>query len=202
VNIHPPAVVGILLAAGSGSRFGGQKLLARLPAGDGAGERIGTVSCRHLIAAIPDVIAVVRSDDAPLAAALGAAGARVVRCDNADDGMGASLACAVTATPHAAGWVIALADMPWIAPATIARVAAAISAGATIAAPFYRDVRGHPVGFARACYPALTALTGDEGAKSIIASHRDALVRIDVEDDGAVRDIDTRADLKGTAPAT
>ena len=201
MSIHTPSVVGILLAAGSGSRFGGQKLLARLPSHESAGECIGTLSCRHLIAAIPDVVAVVRSDDAALAAALGAAGARVVRCDNADAGMGASLACAVTATPHALGWVVALADMPWIAPTTIARVAAAIGTGATLAAPFHRGVRGHPVGFARGCYLDLASLTGDEGAKSIVASHRDALVRIDVDDGGTVRDVDTPADLTGAAPA-
>ena len=200
MSIRPTGVVGILLAAGTGSRFGGQKLLARLPAGDGAGERVGTVSCRHLIAAIPDVVAVVRSDDAALAAALGAAGAKVVRCGNADDGMGASLACAVAAAPQAVGWVVALADMPWITPATIARVAAAINAGATVAAPFHRDVRGHPVGFGRSCYPALATLTGDEGAKSIIALHRDALVQIDIDDEGALRDVDTPADLAGTPP--
>ena len=44
---------------------------------------------------MPRVVAVVRPDDAALAAALGAAGARIVRCANADDGMGASLACGV-----------------------------------------------------------------------------------------------------------
>jgi len=201
MNVRSQAVVGILLAAGSGVRFGGQKLLARLPSPEGAGECVGVISCRHLVAAIPEVVAVVRSGDGALAAALGAAGAQVVRCDNADAGMGASLACAVMATPQAAGWVVALADMPWIAPESIARVAGAIAAGATVAAPFHRGLRGHPVGFARSCYAELAALSGDEGAKAIVATHRDAIVRIDVDDPGTVHDVDTPANLTEAPPS-
>jgi len=198
--IRPPVVVGILLAAGSGVRFGGQKLLARLVPEGTQGECVGVLACRHLIAAIPEVVAVVRSEEAALAAALGAAGARIVRCENAGDGMGASLACGVRASAHATGWVIALADMPWIAPATIARVAVAIKAGATVAAPFLRGERGHPVGFARSCYAELAALSGDTGAKAIVAAHRDALVRIDVDDAGTTLDVDSPADLTGATP--
>jgi molybdenum cofactor cytidylyltransferase len=195
VSARPTSVVGILLAAGSGVRFGGPKLLARLPSHDSGGECVGVVACRHLIAALPHVIAVVRSDDAALAGALGAAGAQVVRCDNAAEGMGASLACGVLAMPQAAGWVVALADMPWIAPESIARVAAAIATGARVAAPFHGGLRGHPVGFGRACFAELAALTGDIGAKALVAAHRDALVRIDVDDSGILRDVDAPADL-------
>ena len=186
-----PAVVGILLAAGRGARFGGDKLLARLP----DGECVGAAAARHLLSAVPHVVAVVRTDDAALAMALGAAGARIVRCANADDGMGASLACAVQACPDASGWLVALADMPWIAPTTIARVAAAVAGGAVVAAPFHRGERGHPVGFAAACYAGLASLTGDEGAKAIVAAHRDRIARIEVDDPGILRDIDTQDDL-------
>ena len=54
---------------------------------------------------------------------------------------------------------------------------------------------GDPVGFGAAFYQALAALTGDEGAKTIIAAHRDRMIRIDVEDPGILRDIDKREDL-------
>jgi len=189
-------IVGVLLAAGRGTRFGGDKLLARLASGDVAGEAVGVVALRHLRRAVPDVIAVVRDDDRALAAELGANGARIVRCANADDGMGASLACAVQATADATGWLVALADMPWISAATIERVGAAVTAGAPVAAPFYRGERGHPVGFSASCYSALAALTGDEGAKAIVGAHRDRVVRIDVDDAGIVRDVDTPGDLR------
>ncbi len=188
-------IVGILLAAGRGTRFGGDKLLARLASGDVAGETVGVVALRHLRLAVADVIAVVRDDDRALAAELGANGARIVRCANADDGMGASLACGVRATAGAKGWLVALADMPWIASETITRVAAAVADGAPVAAPFHRGERGHPVGFGASCYAALAALSGDEGAKAIIVAQRDRVVRIEVDDAGIMRDVDTQGDL-------
>lgn len=191
----PGVIIGVLLAAGRATRFGGAKLLARVSDGDLPGESIGVVALRHLRLAVPDVIAVVRPDDHALAAALGANGARIVRCANADDGMGASLACGVRATAQAKGWLVALADMPWISPATITRVAAAIADGAPVAAPFHHGERGHPVGFGAACYAALAALTGDEGAKAIVAAQRDRVVRIEVDDASILRDVDTSDDL-------
>lgn len=195
-----PRVIGILLAAGRGQRFGGDKLLAKAGSTPGgavlAGECIGVTACRNLLVALPRVVAVVRPGDAALAAALGAAGAQVVRCESADDGMGASLACGVAATKGAAGWLVALADMPWIMPSTIARVAAAVADGAPVAAPFHGGKRGHPVGFSAACYAALAALTGDEGAKAVVAAHGDGLARIDVDDAGTLRDVDRPEDLR------
>lgn len=191
-------VVGILLAGGSGARFGGAKLLAPLPAathGVGAGTAIGVASCLHLLSALSQVVAVVRPGDSILAGQLRAAGAQVIACARADEGMGASLACGVAAAADADGWIVALADMPWIAPATIAVVADALRDGADIVAATHVGVRAHPVGFARAHYAALTALAGDAGAKSILAAHRDSLQLIEVADGGVVRDVDTPADL-------
>ena len=77
-------VVGILLAAGSASRFGAAKLLARLP----DGERMGVAAVRNLVAAVDSAVAVVRPDDAALAAVLDANGARISVCPSAAEGMG------------------------------------------------------------------------------------------------------------------
>ncbi len=159
------------------------------------GPRSAWPSCLHLIAALPSVIAVVRPGDSMLADALRAAGAQVVECARADEGMGASLACGVAAASGADGWVVALADMPWIAPASIAAVADALQAGAGIAATSHIGVRGHPVGFARRHYAELAGLSGDEGAKSILAAHRDSVQLIEVADSGVLRDVDAPADL-------
>jgi molybdenum cofactor cytidylyltransferase len=196
MSVNPePKIVGILLAAGRGSRFGGEKLLARMNSGNLPGEPVGVVALRHLRMAVPDVIAVVRPEDHALAAELGASGAHIVRCANAAEGMGASLACGVRASAHANGWIVALADMPWIGSQTISRVVAAIAHKAPIAAPFHKGQRGHPVGFSRDCYDALVSLTGDEGAKAVIAARSDDLVRIDTDDGGILRDVDTRDQL-------
>lgn len=192
-------VVGILLAAGQGARFGGGKLLAPLPAsahGVPAGTPIGAASAAHLVAALADVVAVVRPRDHALHAALAATGARVVECARADEGMGVSLAHAVAATADADGWVVALADMPWLAPATIAAVADALRAGAPLVAAAYRGERGHPVGFAAAFGSRLRELTGDEGARAVIAASRSHLRIVEVDDPGSLRDVDRREDLR------
>ena len=191
-------IVGVLLAAGQGARFGGDKLLAPIAmpsAGAVVNVPIGVAAARNLIDAIPDSIAVVRPRDAQLATHFSAAGLRVVPCPNAGDGMSATLACGVAATVDADGWIIALGDMPWIAPATIRAVVQALASGADIVAPSYRGQRGHPVGFSRRHRDALSALTGDAGARSLIGRNLGRMTWIDVDDVGVLRDVDTRADL-------
>ena len=184
-------VAGILLAAGRGTRFGGDKLAAPLPQashGVPGGTPLGVAAAMHLVSALPDCVAVVRPGDA-FSEALQRTGIRIVECANADDGMGASLAFGVGATSDDDGWIVALADMPWIAPATIRAVADAICNGAGIAAPVYRGQRGHPVGFARAHAAALLGLTGDAGARALLVAH--AVTLLEVDDAGSVRDVDT-----------
>jgi molybdenum cofactor cytidylyltransferase len=182
-------IVGILLAAGSATRFGGDKLTAPLPDGD----TLGVATLRQLAPAVDAVIAVVRPADERLSGVLAAAGARITACPRASDGMGASLAWGVCAAPVAAAWIVALADMPWIETATVARVVEAMRRGAAIAAPSWRNARGHPVGFASSFYPELVALSGDQGAKAILARERVELIAVD--DPGVVRDVDTPQDL-------
>ena len=192
-------IVGILLAGGVGARFGGAKLLAPLPVashGAAAGIPIGAAACMHLMSALNDVVAVTRPRDPMLAAALRNTGARVVECPQARDGMGASLACGVAAAPDADGWIVALADMPWIAPATIIRVVDTLTNGAEIVAPTWNGERGHPVGFAKSYGALLMALTGDEGARAVIAARQWALQLVAVDDPGVLRDIDRPEDLR------
>ena len=182
-------VVGILLAAGEATRFGAHKL--SVPLADGT--PIAAAALKNLLAAVDAVVAVLRPGDDATAAALAAQGARTTVCPDAAAGMGASLAWGVRAAPTASGWVIALADMPWVRSATIAAVVSALRAGVPIAAPERGGRRGHPVGFAGAFYPRLSALTGDEGAKEVLAAN--AVTLIATDDDGVLRDVDTRADL-------
>lgn len=185
-------VHGILLAAGAGSRFGGGKLLH--PIMDGT--PIGVVSWRNLVSALPDSVAVVRSGDDRLAEALRAAGAHVEVAPDAHLGMGHSLACAIAATSQAAGWVIALADMPNLKRETLQAVALELIRGASIVVPTYRGERGHPVGFSRDHQEALLALNGDQGARSIVQRNAMQTTRLEVDDPGILLDIDTRADAE------
>lgn len=184
-------IVGVLLAGGTGSRFGGDKLVASLR----DGRAVAEAAAAPMVAALDEVVAVVRPDHEMLAAMLQAAGCVVVARERAREGMGASLAEGVRARADADGWIIGLADMPWIRPATITRVAAALERGARLAAPRYRGRRGHPVGFAADLRGDLLAQGGDTGARAIIAAHEPHLELVDSDDPGVVVDIDTRAGL-------
>jgi molybdenum cofactor cytidylyltransferase len=191
------SIRGILLAAGYSTRFGSNKLLQPLPAGSpDAGVPIALAAARHLVAALPDCIAVVRPRAQRLGKMLRDAGCKTVVCKNAAEGMGVSLAAGVQAAADAGGLVVALADMPFIRSETIRTIAEALEAGAAIAAPSFRGERGHPVGFARDLYDELAALQGDSGARDLLARHRDRLTLCEVDDPGVLRDIDDPSDLE------
>ncbi len=190
-------VRGILLAAGYSKRFGSNKLLQALPAGEpGAGTPIGLAAAKHLLEALPESIAVVRPRAQKLGKILRDAGCNTVVCKNANEGMGTSLAAGIRAASEADGWVVALADMPFIRIETVRTVARAISEGAAIAAPVYRGERGHPVGFARRFLDELSSLHGDDGARQFIKQHPEWVKLFEVDDPGAVRDIDKPSDLE------
>jgi molybdenum cofactor cytidylyltransferase len=107
--------------------------------------------------------------------------------------MAASLVHALQATQDADGWLIALADMPFVAPDTMETLAHAIGHGADIAAPVYRGQRGNPVAFSREHLPRLLRLEGDRGARGLLQEFPVREVRVD--DPGILRDIDTPEDL-------
>lgn len=184
-------IVGILLAAGSGTRFGAHKLLHPLP----DGTPIAVAALRNLAQGVDEVIVVVRPGDTELMQLLAQEKVQVLSCANAEQGMGASLACGVCTAPDAAGWIIALADMPFVPGEIIRNLAARLKAGDAIVAPAYLGQRGHPVGFGHAFYPALSVLNADQGARHILKQQPDRLTLIPCTDPGVVRDIDTRADL-------
>jgi molybdenum cofactor cytidylyltransferase len=182
----------VLLAAGSGSRFGADKLLH--PLEDGVA--IAAHAARSLLAATPDVVAVVRWGDFPLYDMLEQEGCQVVMFQGAARGMGASLAHGVAQARGADGWVIALADMPRISAETVRKVMAALEAGALVAAPARKGERGHPVGFGAALRDELLALDGDQGARALLERHRDAVQLIECDDPGIFYDIDRKSDLQ------
>ena len=194
-------VVGLLLASGFGRRFdaGGRrnKLLARLP----DGQTLVAASARALCSVLDHVAVVVPARGTLIEAALSDLPVRLIRNARAREGIGASIAVGIAALradfPAARGWLIALGDMPFVAPKTIRAVADAMEGGDhrddRIVAPSHDGRRGHPVGFGSAFADALSALHGDVGASVVIGSH--AVTLVECDDPGVLRDIDTPADL-------
>jgi CTP:molybdopterin cytidylyltransferase MocA len=105
-----------------------------------------------------------------------------------------SLRTGLMGSAYASGWVIALGDMPWVQPSTVAALREALELGAEIAVPRYHGARGNPVGFSRRYWHELIALQGDEGARSLLQRHITSITWVDVEDEGILRDVDLPAD--------
>lgn len=181
----------LLLAAGAGRRFGADKLSANLA----DGTPMGVAAARNLLAAGCAVLAVMREPGQGIGPMLTSLGVEVVGCPEARLGMGYSLACGVRASQDAAGWLVALADMPFVQPQTITAVARAMATGAEIAAPTLAGRRGHPVGFSARWRDDLLALRGDKGARALLAAHADRIVPVPVDDPGILQDLDRPRDL-------
>lgn len=179
-------IVGILLAAGSSRRFGADKRLHPLA----NGTPMALASARRLAEAGLRTIVVIRPGDTALAALFAAEGLEAVVCSEAEKGMGHSLSHSIAASAEADGWLVALADMPYIESASYLAVLGALQNGTSLARPAYQGKMGHPVGFNAKYLPELLALTGDQGGKAILDAHRNDLHLCQVEDPGILKDID------------
>lgn len=190
--ISRPAV--IVLAAGKGSRFLGteHKLVQSL----GSLTVLGT-TLRQAIASHLPVVVVTTEAMADVARRSVAARDVVLIPEVGTDGqnglgMGYSIAAGVSARPDASGWLILPGDMPRVQPDTLQRVARELASHAVVYAQ-YKGRRGHPVGFSGELYSELVALSGDEGARRVIARY--PAFAVNVEDAGVLVDVDTVADL-------
>ncbi|MBV5298760.1 MAG: nucleotidyltransferase family protein [Rhodoferax sp.] len=179
-------IIGILLAAGSSQRFGADK--RQHPLADGT--PMALASALRLAESCLRTLVVIRPGDTALASLLATKGMETVVCDEADQGMGHSLSCGIAASKDADGWLVALADMPYISPASYQAVLEALQNGARLARTTYLRQVGHPVGFCASYLPELLALTGDQGGKAILDAHREDLHCCHVDDPGVLNDID------------
>jgi molybdenum cofactor cytidylyltransferase len=188
----------IVLAAGLGSRFAGtgHKLEQLLHDEDGHGAAaVLSLTLRNALASRLPVLVVTTSDLAPLAHEEVAARDVVVVPRAAPvrgRGMGDSIAAGVAARADAPGWLLLPADMPRVKPSTLVAVAQALQQH-PVAFAQHQGRRGHPVGFAAELYSELIGLTGDEGARRLVARYPS--VPVEVDDPGVLIDIDTAEDL-------
>lgn len=186
---------GILLAAGLGRRFQAEtdsqqdKLLARLS----NQQTVLWQSANALIAALPTSIAVIQPQQTERKTLLQDIGFLVVESTRAQLGMGYAIADAVLASQDAEGWLIALADMPWVTSTLIQQLMANISSKNSVAAPRFQGQRGQPVAFGAAWGEKLQSLQGDVGARDLLKTAD--INWLDWHDDSIHRDVDSHRDI-------
>jgi molybdenum cofactor cytidylyltransferase len=189
-----PLPVIVVLAAGRGSRFQGpQHKLA---------QALGKTSVlgQTIVHAIESRLPVVVVTTEPLAAAAARWVARrdVVVLPEVGSpgggplGMGFSIAAGVAARSDGGGWLVLPGDMPLVRPSSLVRVAQGLAQHAVVYAQ-HQGRRGHPVGFGAELFSELVQLSGDEGARRLMARYPS--LGIELDDPGVLVDVDTAEDL-------
>ncbi len=195
-----PRIAALVLAAGRSSRMGGSnKLLAEV-----GGQPLVARTVEAVLAsqAKPVVVVTGHQADAVSAALVGRPLTLVHNPDYAD-GLSASLKAGLAALPgDVDGVVVCLGDMPRVSPAVIDRLVAAYNPaeGRAVCIPTVQGKRGNPVLWDRGFFAEMMKLTGDAGAKSLLARHADQVVEVPVDEGGILYDVDTPellAELRG-----
>jgi nicotine blue oxidoreductase len=189
-------VVGLVLAAGAGRRLGGPKALVRLT--DDGPTLVETAVARVVDGGCDRVVVVVGASADEVAALVAGTGARVVRADDWDEGMGASLRAGLAHLEPGDDdlALVTLVDLPDVGAAVVSRVlAAAVGDGrAALARASYDGVPGHPVAIGRDHWAAvITTARGDRGARDHLRATPHHLV--ECGDLATGRDLDTAGDL-------
>lgn len=187
-------IAAIVLAAGRSSRMGSDnKLLVDL---DGQPLLSRTLSVLGA-SAVHSMVVVTGHDHEAVGAVASAAGATVVHNPEHAAGMSTSIRAGLAALEPVDGVLIALGDMPFVRPQDIEALLEAFDpqGGAPIVVPIHDRKRGHPVLWAWQYVPELMALTGDVGARSVLAAHADDVHHVPVPDPGIHVDVDTPAAL-------
>ena len=180
----------VVLAAGKGSRFKGSAHKLEQSLGD-----LSVLACtlRNAVAShLPLLVVTTQALAADAARWVSPQDVLVVPQIDGEFGMGHSIAAGVLARADSPGWLLLPADMPMVRPATLLAVAAALQHHA-VAYAEHHGRRGHPVGFSAELYSELIRLTGDEGARRIVARYPG--VGVNADDPGVLVDVDTEADL-------
>ena len=183
----------VILAAGSGSRFGGNKLTAPVK---GRPLYEHTLEKMQAFGAFP-VYIVTGSEE--IAGEAGERGMIPVKNTEPEKGIALSLRLglekALEKRPDLRGVLFSVCDQPGITVSTIGEIfrTAARHPGSIVCAGS-GEKKGNPVCWDAVYFPELMKLSGDEGGRQIMKEHKER-IRIVEADAEELKDIDRREDL-------
>jgi molybdenum cofactor cytidylyltransferase len=186
-------VAAVVLAAGSSSRMGQNKLLLEL-----GGEALVRRAVRAAIESGLDPVVVVLGHEASrVRAAIGDLPSQVVVNEAHADGVGTSLKAGVAAVPaEAEALVVILADMPFVSRAMIGAVVERYRATrAPLVVSTYGEVDAPPILYDRALFAELLSDTGERCGKRVVRRHRNE-AQVIACDEAALRDVDVPGDYE------
>jgi CTP:molybdopterin cytidylyltransferase MocA len=192
-------VHGIVLAAGSGSRYGRAKALVR----DADGTPWVQLAVELLRGAGSRGVTVVLGASAELARELVPMGVQVVVADEWESGMAASLRAGLSAADasDAVAALVTLVDLPDLPVSVALRVLDGGVTAAVLRQATFAARPGHPVLLGRDHWPALVAgLSGDRGARSYLVAH--GVTEVECGDLGSGFDVDVLAPEPATPDPT
>jgi nicotine blue oxidoreductase len=187
-------VSAIVLAAGSGSRFGGGKLLAPF----GGRPLIAATLSGLRGAPVDEIIVVVGAEGERLRSITAAYKTRIIENPDWAEGMSTSVRAGLRAcTSDTRAAVVCLADQPLVGAVAVERLVEAFEQGATVTVATYGGEMRNPVLFARGVWPLLLReMSGDRGARVFLKHHREIVTEVSCDDVADPADVDTVEDLR------
>ena len=192
----------VVLAAGSGRRFGSNKLVATLRGRPLVLQTLEQLTSARRSGLLAGIVTVTAAGDQAVAHAIAQSGSVLIENPDPASGMGRSLQLGIRrlddppVEPLAEAAVIVLADQPMVRQDVLTALRDAWLSGADIVRPAYHGdpgTPGHPVLLDRSRWHLVDDVQGDRGLGPALASHADWVTTVMVE--GYNPDIDTPADL-------
>lgn len=181
----------VLMAAGTASRFGENKLLHPVE---------GQPMVAHVLSAVPaclftKAVAVVSTPE--VRALTEAAGYETIINEDPGRGQGSTVALGAAAMAGMDAVLFCVGDQPYLTQASVRRLLDAYTPGAICSLAF-GGKRGNPVLFPRECVAELAALLPDEAGRTVMMRHENRLRLVEAQSARELFDIDTPGDLAVT----
>jgi xanthine dehydrogenase accessory factor len=190
MHARAPRIAGIVLAAGTASRMGRNKLVLPVHGKPMVAHAVEAAAA----AGLDPVIVVTGHEAAAVRQAVGKTAATFVQNNNFARGLSTSLRAGIGAVPpECDGAVVLLGDMPGVTAALIGKVLKAFDPAddRTICVATAQGERGHPVLWGRQFFPELEALDGDAGARAVMSRYPHLVCEVEAGDRTPLADIDT-----------